>query len=494
MEEARKPVVTLQRWGGKKRTVQEASYQASCSAFPAVAVSHHVNTDAANEAVELTAEDLFKELGAQQTKSFKGATEADTELTIDTDDPDGNGKLEFKGVALGDIYGFSSTSVSIRGHAMPEWALMDMLNYSIYTDISVDTNEVIPEADSILDVIKLTEKRLVEGWEQVKSKLQEDQTPGGKVTLQSSERVHERNQKVRKYFLKILSNSSETFGWTSIDSIFTIKEQKEVLNNSIANVVMRVLVGGRGSFLPTLNALASQFQCIYVPGSEPDDPGKLVNMAYLVASDPEDLDLKTLVSTSMQAGNPGGLLPVGYVHVTSGLDGNTNVAHPYLGISVPKEAMDYGGAVERVALPNWCASNTVDMFRQEETTLLTKPEPGSASAQQLPGALTKLENTGEQLGYATNSLAAAWGLGHYAWVALAHCKATISVPGSFKYKLGTRYRVKCQDKELFTGYLYAINVNVSTSSCLTSLSFSHIMATGFKLPGLNEMKAAKLIH
>jgi hypothetical protein len=464
-----------------------------CASYPSITVKHHTNIEAQQEAVEMTAEQLFQELGEQQTKAFKGNTETDTELTID---PDDGSKLEFKGLSTGDRYSFTSTAVNITGSAVPDWSLVDMLNYSIYTDLSVDIRDGESGASSLIELLKMTEKRLIDGWQKVKKKLEKNKgkDPYSPIELKAREQIHERNQKVRHIFLKILDNSQETIGWSSLDKFFKRPIQGKQVQNGIARTTMRVLVGSGGTFLNALQQLANQFQCIYVPSLEPGNPGKLVNMAYLVAAEPEELKLDTLVGTSMYAGNPAGILPVGYTFVRSDVNADTRCPNPFLGIAVPKEALDLGGACDMIQLPNWAPNNTTDFFKEEDIKKISESEPQSASINEARDPIKEEEDVKEELGYSIHSIAAAYGLCHYAWVSLAHCRAALTVPCTFQYEIGKRYKVMSEDKELFTGYLMGFTSSISTGSCLTELSFSHIMATGFSLPGTSEMKEAKLVQ
>lgn len=493
MDEHRKPVVEVKRWGDKQRIVEAITYQIMCASYPSITAKHHVNTEAQNEAVEMTAEELFKDLGEQQTKAFKGRSEVDTEVSLD---PDDGSKLEFKGIATGDRYAFSANSVAVTGGAVPDWSLVDMLNYSIYTDLSVDIRDEEQNAKSILELIKKTEQKLIDGWGKVKKKLEESKKddPYSPIALKAREQIHERNQKVRHIFLQILDNSKDTLGWSSLDKFFKRPVQGKQLQNGIARTTMRVLVGSGGTFLNTLQQLANQFQCIYVPSTEPGNPGKLVNMAYLVAAEPEELEIETLVGTSMSAGTPSGILPIGYTFVRSDVSADIRSPNPFLGIAVPKEALDLGGACDQVQLPNWCPSNTSDFFKEEDIKKVEQAEPQSASINEAKTPIKDEEKDKAELGYSIHSVAAAYGLCHYAWVSLAHCRAALTVPCSFKYEIGKRYKVMSEGKELFTGYLMGFTSSISTGSCLTELSFSHIMATGFSLPGTSEMKEAKLVQ
>lgn len=493
MSEHRKPVVEVQQWGGKQRIVEAATYQIMCASYPSITVKHHTNTEAQQEAVEMTAAQLFEDLGEQQTKAFKGNSETDTEMSID---PDDGSRLEFKGIATGDRYSFSSTAVHITGSAVPDWALVDMLNYSIYTDLSVDIREGEKGASSLIELIKRTEKRLIDGWPKVKEKLEQNKSenPYSPIELKAREKIHERNQKVRDIFLQILDNSVDTIGWSSLDKFFKRPVQGEQVQNGIARTTMRALVGSGGTFLNALQQLANQFQCIYVPSMEPGNPGKLVNMAYLVAAEPEELEVDTLVGASMSAGNPAGILPVGYTFVRSDVNADVHCPNPFLGIAVPKEALDLGGACDMIQLPNWAPNNTTDFFKEEDIKKISESEPQSASINAAREPIEEEEATKEELGYSIHSIAAAYGLCHYAWVSLAHCRASLTVPCTFRYEIGKRYKVMNEGKELFTGYLMGFTSGISTGSCLTELAFSHIMATGFSLPGTSEMKEAKLVQ
>lgn len=495
--EARKPYVKVKKWGGEPRIADNVTVSIATGSYPSINAQHHKNTDVSSGAQKVTAEELFSALGKQQTAAFKGAGDVNTEVEVFCDD--GQPPATFKGMAGGDSYSFSASAVAISGTALPEWTMIDTLNYSIYTEADTPAPDIHlsadPDKDNILDIIKAAEQSLIDNWSTVTDRIKKAIEDG--VTfpyeLEAKTAIHNRNMKYRGYFLQLLENSKQTFGWSSLTKLMENKNAKEQINITIREAAMAQLTGSVGNFLSVISAIAGQFQCVYVP--EYSSPGKLINMAYLVASNPEDLTINCLTGCSMYASNPDGVLPIGYVFVKCPDSNDGHMSYQFKGVGMPKATRTMGGAVMEVNIPDWC--NTVGLAVDFRSMTVREFEEGTTTDASLEQIEVDLSDTAEedaQEKYAVGNVAKAWGLCAYAWSALVNCRATLNVPATLKYTIGKRYKVKLGESELFTGFLDSCSTTINSENCLTTLEFSHIMASGFELPGTDEMKENGLVY
>lgn len=497
---ARKPLVKINSWGGETRIAETVTLAIHCGSYPSLTVTHHKNTDVSKGAQKVTAAELFEALGKQQQEAFKGAGEPNVDVSIDCGD--GEGETKFSGISCGDTYGFSTSAVNIQGNALPAWALMDMLDYSIYKDangfvLASDTNETDPkEKETILEVLKDVENTLIQSWDRIETALQ-DAVNDNRIfpsELESARVTHERNMRIRQYFIQLLDASKDTFGWFSIDKLMQedVAAKKEI-NANIREAAITHLTSNVGNFMSAIAAMAGQFQCLYVP--ELDNPGKFVNMAYLVASEAQELEIDCLAGCSMSASNPDGILPIGHVHVYCPKTTDSNMSTQFRGVSVPKATRALGGATMSVNIPDWC--NTTGMavdFRNMVVEEYADGETTDASVEQVDVDLSETAEEDAQAKLVIGNVATAWGLCAYAWSALVNCHASLNVPATLKYTVGKRYKVKSGDSVLFEGFLNGCSTVISAENCLTTLEFSHIMAPGFELPGTDEMKENGLVY
>lgn len=501
MEEARRPVITCSQFGGEKRIVQAASFSINCGSYPNLTIDHHKDIDAQSRAVYLMDENIFESLGTQQTAAFNsGFQNINTQITVDTGKK-GGAKLDFTGISLGSSYSFSSVNVSNRGQAMPEWCKMDMLNFSIYTGADCDIDRAVEEFNDIPSIILYVINELTTN---IANKMQQAYSAEkwkGTDVPDTFASIHRNNLEVVGYFKKVIENSRESFGWSNLQQILSASGPsntdvtKTELNSRVTAAVTQVLVGSRGgSFLGTLNLLASQFQCVYVPGLY--DPGKLVNMAFLIGSPSQTLKAESIINMALDPGSPGGLAPVGYVLVMGCTNTDTDLGTPPV-MAAPKENRDKNGVPSTIYIPDWFPSlvkfYAYDSSELEQAeTKLGELSADIATAEQEVNQVEK--KASDQIAAATG-IAKAWALCYYAWTTLARSVATMTVPGTFEFEIGKRYDVQAADgSTIFTGFLSGYNTIIETGSgALTNLHFSHIMCPGFQLPGTDEMKEVGLI-
>ena len=495
MDKVSRPTIEVKKWGGEERVGVEALYQAACGYYPSLELVHVDNIDAAEKVVKMTAPQIMQAIGKQQDVSFKGKTEPDVDVKLDAGTNDeylptnADKTLDFAGYAIGDSYNYNTARVSRSGQASPQFVEMDALNYTIYTQEVKDMAKFDKLPNTIPEIILDVEAKLRASFENIKS--ESNKSRQDKKALETMSKIHERNEKIVHYFQKLVTDSKETIGWKKATEWFGVSDRGVALKRRIAEQVRNVLLAPSGNFLSTLVNLATLFQCIYVPDSKAKDPGKLVNRAFLVAGEAEELKVKP-VAVNVEASNAAGIMPVSHVYVKQPMCHDPNAYQHNGGVNCPTKGPDVGGTAIQIPGPPWWFT---DLKVGEEESYRKKEKGGDTG--EIKEVKEEQTKTAEQIKEDKKqdiTVSQAWGLCHYAWSALSMCGAEVIVPACFGPTVGKRYRVVTESGELFTGFLRATKTTLSPdSSCLTRLSFSHIICPGFNLPGVDEIEAIGMV-
>lgn len=503
-QRAVKPKVTIEEWGIFKKgevSPTNASYTCQINSPPSVAMTYTITpTTADSGAIETKSTSILQRLGQQQTASFEGKVSPDASAHLYADEQDKSDQLEFGGFACCDTFGVSPGQIDSSGTAAVTWTEIEALNYGIYGPENKNTSPYASgvEGSSFLEIVKNIEKKLYESWT---NEVYEAKKKTDKNQAELQKKIHERNGKLRGYFLDVLEASKDTIGWPKINQYLAWDSRKDKklpaqsLRESIAGTVCGYLQNGGGSFLGTLLQIGELFQCVFVPSTDSTKPGKFVNKALAVGGPPETLKLD-IISVSGRAASSFGLLPVSHVFLKPPDAKNTAVYARANGVCAPKEAADKGGAQIAAPMPPWWmpALQTEDIQRMEEAQ-------GNATARKAMAVLGKVFPKIEQINKATTDQVAIefdvgymWAMVVYAWSVLAGSTASVQVPGTFKIEPGKRYKVQnSKGEEMFTGFLTGFSTSIAPGNCLTNLVFSHIMFPGFKLPGEDELKSAGIL-
>lgn len=496
MNQVSRPTIEIKKWGGESRVGVMARYTASCGTYPTLTVDHVDDIDASEKAAKTSAPQIMQAIGKQQEAAFKGKTTPDVEVEIDagtTDEflPSGAEKeLKFLGYALGDSYNYNASRAVRSGSAAPQYVEMDALNYTIYTREDKDLNDFDNPPNTIPEIILYVEKILRSSFKAVMEKSIESKQD--EKALETMRKIHERNEKLAHYFQQLINDSSDTIGWKKMMQGFATEDRGKNLQSNIAAQVRSVLLAPAGNFLSTIATLASLFQCIYVPDYKGKAPGKLVNRAFLIAGEATELKVKP-VALGAEASNTAGILPVSHVYVKAPMCSDQNAFQHNGGINCPTKGPDVGGTAIQIGGPSWWFT---DLRVGEEELYMKMAQGGTTGA--IKEVKEEQKDTADQIEEDKKqnvTVLQAWGLCHYAWVSLSMCGADIMIPACFGPEIGKRYKVSTEEGELFTGFLRATSTTLSPdSSCLTRLSFSHIICPGFNLPGVDEVEAIGMVQ
>jgi len=451
-------------------------------------------------AIETKSTSILQRLGQQQTASFEGKVSPDASAHLYADEQDPSDKLEFEGFACCDTFGVSPGQISSSGTAAVKWTEIEALNYGIYSPEDTNTADYTSgvEGSSFLEIIKNIEKKLYESWT---NEVYEAKKNTDKNQAEVQKKIHKRNGQIRQHFLDILEASKDTIGWPKINQYLAWDSRQDSslpaqsLRDSIARTVCGYLQNGGGSFLGSLLQIGELFQCIFVPSTDSDMPGKFVNKALAVGGPAETLKLD-IISVSGRAASSFGLLPVSHVFLKPPEAKSTVVYARANGVCAPKEAADKGGAQIEAPIPPWwmTALQTGDiqeMEKAQNNAALRKATPILGKVFPKLEQITKAAKAQIPIEFDVGYM---WAMVVYAWSVLAGSTASVQVPGTFKIEPGKRYKVQnSKGEEMFTGFLTGFSTSISPGNCLTNLVFSHIMFPGFKLPGEDELKSAGIL-
>ena len=468
----------------KKRSPVSLTAQLRLNTYPSITMAHHVGKRAESSAVEVTSEDICKEVGQKQKKIFttrkKGQEDFDVKATVD-----GGGELTFKGFSANPTYNFSAFNVTTSDVGIASYAGMDVLNYSIYPAVDdANIRSIKPDLTdktSLVDIILEVESKIYGNWNE---EAYEEKTGDQK---HNAIKCHEFNTEFRSYFIELLEASRDTIGW---DRIGDYMKELEELGEKLKERIWTILANASGSFSVVIQQLCSEFQLLYVP--EWDKPGKLVNRNKLF-DDPENLKLD-IVALAMSGGSSQGLLPTRFVAVQPvNYDSVNNIraltSNTLDYIAYPKELQEGGTAILRRG-PMWLPYDAAN-YNNTAKAPTDGSAPRSSQGPVINSAVEHVQRANEETKRSEEVLGDAlyeWGMSEYLWLYLASSVASVTIPLDFRIQPGKRYTVQnSKGKPLFSGYLIAITHSVTTENkgqALTTLDFSHIMAGDFKLPGI----------
>lgn len=458
-------------------TRMSATIGMGSQAWPRVELVTHSPKDAYTKAESLGTADVCSDMGKRQKALFEERS-PDVEVKIQIHGGKDVEEFNFKGLLSGPTYAFSPYMVTLADMCVAEYAQVDALSYAIYSlNPSKAPQEAKPDLYSTGTICALMNA--------VQGKLRTDFKPdhrSGSADQEYTKAQHQVNEKYAHFFEQLLTNSDseESFGWTKV------LDKLKLYDINLRKAISTIFAQSSGPFSNVIDRIAETFMCAYVPGW--GNIGRFLNK-YNLLSNKKDLTVD-VVQLSITASSGFGLLPTGYVGVSS----------PYLIPSMapqeparhfvvyPKESAQSGkGIMYQTMGPCWISDTLAkEKIRPPELkrekgvdTADAKQEVKEIKAnekQETEGALTILEE---------------WGKAQYIDKALARSVVQLLIPLTFspEIQLGTYYSVKTdKGAELFTGVLAQIAHNLTTEGgnpqATTMLAFTHVQLPGFTLPGL----------
>ena len=476
----RKPSIKLEI-AGNKRIATSANVTMQIGEYPTASAEHHQNKQAEKKSMDVDSDDITRVIGGRQNRIFNERAQADFKLNLEERVA---GELEFKGYLRNPRYAFSAFNVAMADDGLPEYAIMDSLDYKIYAFPTLKDTELtafIEDAGSLAKyIIKLTDEMIKAG---------PSENSDLKMSTKDKKAQHEINKKAHPLFVKLLKNSEKTIGWKKLPE--WLKSLGDTKCARLRAVIQSVLFSSSGNFLQCISRLCDEFQLLYVP--ELDNPGKLVNRTDLF-QEPEPLKLH-LISLTLAAGSGKGLFPVRYVtvqpqNIISDIELHNNkqaeVVESKFILCPNPGSSELATSAWYTAGPQW-----IDYDLSSCQIKDPKSMRRGFTVKKAKSAKQKRKKKRKERAKTIEEVLYKWGMSVYAWQSLATSVASVTIPLNFKPKLGKRYVVRNKDdKQLFSGYLVGIAHNLSSDGngqALTTLDFSHIMAGDFELPGIKDM-------
>ena len=479
-ENARKPSVKLEI-AGNNRIATSVNITMQIGEYPTATAEHHQDNEAEKKSMDVDSDDITRVIGSRQNRIFNERAQSDFKINLEEKVA---GELEFKGYLRNPRYAFSAFNVAMADDGLPEYAIMDSLDYKIYTFPTLKDTELITNIENSTSltkyIIKLTDAMIKAG---------PSENSDLKISTKDKKAQHEINKKAHPLFVKLLKNSENTIGWEKLPD--WLKSLGDTKCARLRTVVQAVLFSSSGNFLQCIKRLCDEFQLLYVP--ELDNPGKLVNRTDLF-QEPEPLKLH-LIAMSLSAGSGKGLFPVRYVtvqpqNIISDIEeyGNkkAEVVESKFILCPDPGSSELATSAWYTAGPQWLDYN-LDNCQIKDPKSIKR----GFTIKKAKSAKQKRKEKRKERSKVVEEVLYRWGMSVYAWQSLSTSVASVTIPLNFKPKLGKRYVVKNKDdKQLFSGYLVGIAHNLSSNGngqALTTLDFSHIMAGDFELPGIKDM-------
>lgn len=466
---------------GEQRYVTGIQASISIDGFwPTVTLITHPKKDAQTKAMEMGTSDVSKEMGKIQKKIFQSRSSPDCTVNVSVEGDSSAGSFSFKGLLIGGSYSFSAYNVEKTDSAVPDYALISALSYSIYKQhVTHGAKDTQPEfGGDIAEFIKKCGEELEKSW-------QENENNKTRISYKVAKAQHQVNQKSKKYFNQLMqeSSGSDKIGW---------EKAKEVLQNpelggdiELRKRVMDILLNADGPFETTISQLAEEFQCIYVP--KWDKIGYFKNRRNLLKNK-KSLSVD-IIQLQLEARNGRGLFPIKYAAVCPPLPQAYRLkkgANDF--IPAPEENVKEGGSMLRTQGPLWITEYSAKQAINAQGNKAPRRKKGIkiSKAKQVPKKVTKQsESSYEKL----LDVFKEWAEAEYVYQSLAGSRASIITTLNFKPEVGNFYSVKSKKGgEILSGLLAGITHFITTGNgkgpnCYTELQFSHIQLSGFTLPG-----------
>lgn len=481
-DQARKVKATC-KVNGESRylTYFEASASIGAGSWPRVRVVTHPKKEAYKQSVKLTAKDVTGEMEKRQKKVFSARSKPDVTISISVEGDSKAGTFSFKGFTVGPSYSFSVNGVQLCDDCLPEYAKVEALDYSIYSEPSDlrDKNSQmvsLEDAGTILKCLKQIAQEYMDNVSEREPKITERLGYAKK---------HAYNKKVKKYFEQLLQDSEgeKKFGWTKVQEMLKLNGS-EVDDERLINALCSALTSNYGGFSTVLSSIEELFQVVYIPKWEEIGYFKNYNRIFKQANTLK-LDI---VGLDIRTTNGFGLFPMAYMTVVP--CNNFGDLREGEGskefVVVPEENIGRITGMQGTSSgPSWVnftsfVESDIDDNSEEDEVDFADPGDADVECKDVIKALQSIDKTAKEL-------LKEWGKCEFIRQSLVGSVATVTTPLTFKPKLGYRYKVQSDDGPLFEGVLASVRHVVSTDGnspqAYSTLTFKWVTCGSFKLPG-----------
>lgn len=433
------------------------------------------DTEAMKKALSPTSKNILDDLKKSQELSFTTSQRwASINIKgegLDTED------FSFGGYVNCPTYMFSVNNVSATEHVIADCSSMNSIDLSIYKiEVSYlkDNAIVTSPKDDLADTIaKISEFFLKEA---------DKETSEDKTVTKSINDIDSANKRNSSYFTQLFYNSHGEMGWDKLPKTLGQSAWFECVGR-----IINILQSNTGGFFNTLLQLADEFQCIYVPSDNGEDPGKFVNKSKIF-DNPEVITLNII---SLQASlGYSGMNPVAAVAVVS-----PEFPRKYLRdvpatktmVTYPEgDAVSSAGSILQVPGPPWLSASVYEEFDEIEAKENAKKDNQSIGSRREDRS--KAEGKLKEKIPTVVELLKQWAKAEYYWQCLGQTSCVVNCEFT-KLEVGKYYMVYSEEGELlFSGILYSISHRISSDANSASadsiLNFSHVRISDANIPGL----------
>lgn len=461
--------------GANARHPVSVTTSLSIGAFPSFNLCYPPgNKEAITSAMDMTSKEIFKRLQRSQENTFKTKEE---KIKIRLKGPEGYGKLTFKGSVSCPIYTFNSSGLYASETIMARYASLNAVDLSIYK-ISNNYFSVGNPASKKANVSKLNKAILAIFTYLVDEAETEKPT---EPTMKKSVEFTKKVNNDQKQYIKKLFENSKNMGW---DGLY--KKIGTSAWDSLKSRIITILQSNTGGFLNVILQLAEEFQCVYVPGSNGEDPGQLVNKLKL-EENTRPIHLKP-INIHAALGSRGMYPPGTVTLVSPQFKKNYFKNNPpdRLYYVYPEDASKDLGSTIQIPGPPWLSGDSYALIQPVKDGENKKKKGQSFSKKRVKQqtAEDKVDKKTKDI----KEIIEQWAKASYWWQVLGQTGCTLTCEFG-NYEVGKTYVVyNAKGQRLFTGLLYSVMHNISasegTSMAQSILNFSHVRMGTAKIPGL----------
>lgn len=420
-------------------------------------------------------ETLASELVASQSNMFGQAATA----FVNAKDGLG-GEITFSGFQTNSAYSIMVGNTGFQGTMIHRAAALDSLDTTIYNTGKEVWREYteLPESGELYGTwLQDILDHVIEKWQTNRTNNPLDEYTNGIRTRQ-----HANNTLGLQTWNEILEAS------TAVNSeLPTLADATSGgFREDFARAVINIYFASYGSFNQTMQQFANQFNMMYIPSLTANSAGRYVNIRYAVG----EAEGKTakISSMSLSSGSKS-ILPITQVLVKGipsprwrsqyANDIPSTAIAPHIS-AVPTD-VTYGGFYS-VSSPSWLPLETHPIADDEGKN------PPDLDAYE-DSKETRDNEYREDFSRSVLAVCDEWGKDIYVDRALRDSTCSLIVALDFSWEIGKVYTVSVEEgPELFTGFLagltHSLSSNHSSPQAETHLSFTHVRAPGFELPGL----------
>lgn len=446
--------------------------QAALNGFTTAHVSHHrdvaVQVGGSDEAVAAMAAAQARMFASPETASVKMNTGANS--------------WTLEGYEVSPSYSIGPNAQGNSSVVIHQMAALGSLRLDIYNGAPIKDTRVDYSVggNSLAARLYNVTKVMVDNYSKTRRGGNE-----GDFDTNTDKDIHAQNMRILPLWIKLLEASADSTQLAGLEGL----EPDDTLSVQLNSWLITALRSSKGDFMATLLGIAGAFNCVLQPPGPQLPVGRLALVSYLL-NDTKSLKVKILRQGQLALGSHK-LLPYTAVQIVGMPSSAYNPQHNYRASSVPNTKRDGvvtwppgaagSGRVFSTSPPGFLLTNSTQIAEEFQSYGL-----GGDHFKQSIQAGVAAQQT--RITKPAVKLCEEYAKGIYINLALAPASANFVVEGNLDLQGGQHYAVSGPDGKLFSGILSQLQTTIATTGPAagevnSTLTFSHVEASGFKLPG-----------